>query len=92
MTTAQSAELRRRARHLVDLAVMIEHTPALELHQQPLDETWRGARPLLCENLLTTNRRQIAWATEDLRRQAWSFRERADELDLSAAVQGRLAG
>ena len=92
MTNPQAEHLRRRARHLLHLASTIDETPALRLHECAREDTWRGRRPLLCENLLATNRRQAAEAVVELRLQAFLMEARAQQLDAAAILEARLAG
>jgi hypothetical protein len=88
-TTAQADELRRRARHLLELATAIEGANAFDLLDAAGDDTWRGGRPLLCRNLLSSNRARAQQAIGDLRWQAWSLQERAHQLDLQALLEAR---
>ncbi len=92
MTTQHADQLRVRARHLAHLAATIDTTPALRLHEGAHEDTWRGRRPLLCGNLLATNRRQAAEASLELRLQAFLMEQRAQQLDATAALESRLAG
>jgi hypothetical protein len=92
MTNPHADHLRHRARHLLHLADAIDSTPALRLHECAREDTWRGRRPLLCENLLATNRRQAAEAILELRLQAFLMEQRARQLELAAALEARLAG
>lgn len=50
------------------------------------DDTWRGARPLLCHNVLVSNLVQLHGAVEDLRWTAWQLERRANELDAVARL------
>jgi hypothetical protein len=86
-TTGQAAELRRRARHLLELASAIESSTAYGLLDGAGDDTWRGGRPVLCRNLLSTNGARARQAIDDLRWQAWSCQQRARQLDLLAALE-----
>lgn len=92
MTNPQADHLRRRSRHLLYLASMIDETPALRLHEGARGDTWRGRRPLLCENLLATNRRQAFEAVVELRLHAFLLEQRARQLELAAALEARLTG
>jgi hypothetical protein len=92
MTNLHADHLRRRARHLLHVAGAIDATPALRLHECAREDTWRGRRPLLCENLLATNRRQATEAILGLRLQAFLMEQRAQQLELAAALEARLAG
>jgi hypothetical protein len=92
MTNSHAQLLRYRAHHLVDLASMIDGTPALRLHEAARDNTWRGGRPLLCENVLATNRRQAAEAVVELQIHAFLLEQRAQQLELADVLEARLAG
>jgi hypothetical protein len=92
MTIQYANQLRSRARHLTGLAATIDATPALRLHEGAHADTWRGHRPLLCENVLATNRRQAAEAVLELRLQAFLMEYRAQQLEAAAALEARLAG
>lgn len=92
MTTTHAHHLRLRARHLVDLASTIDDTPALRLHESAHEDTWRGGRPLLCTNVLATNRRQAAEAVFELRVHAFLLEQRAQQLELVELLEARAAG
>ena len=76
-----ASQLRARARHLRDLAVRIERTPALRLDGWADVDTWRGPRADECRRLLHDAQHRYHAAADDLRRQAWQLERRADELD-----------
>ncbi len=82
--TARAAQLRRRARHLRDLATAIEATPAMSLDVHAGDDTWIGPRPVLCRALLAAGQRQLHRAADDLRSTAYRFELLAEELDAAA--------
>ncbi len=83
---ATASTLRHRAGVLRNLALTIEHAAVMSLDVAAGDDTWRGARPLLCHNVLVTNQMQLHAAVENLRRQAWQFERRANEIDAAARV------
>jgi hypothetical protein len=80
-TSANATMLRQRAGILRDLATTIERTSAMSLDHDAGDDTWRGARPLLCHNVLLTNLLQVHGAVDDLRWSAWQLERRANEID-----------
>ena len=91
MTDARATQLRHRAQHLRALAITIEQTVALHLDADAGEDTWRGPRPLLCTNLLATNRRQAHDAVDDLRWQAYLFEQQAAALEAAHALRGQVA-
>jgi hypothetical protein len=91
-TTARAEALRARARHLLELATAIEGTAAFTLLDGAGDDTWRGGRPLLCRNLLSSNRARAGHAVDELRWHAWSLQHQARQLDLQAVLEGDRAG
>lgn len=91
MSDPDAIHLRHRAQHLRELATTIEQTAALRLDADAREDTWRGPRPLLCTNLLATNQRQAHEAIESLRWQAFLFEQQADQLDVAARFEARIA-
>ena len=49
-------------------------------------DTWLGARPLLCHNVLLANLMQVHGAVDDLRWHAWQLERRANEIDAAARL------
>jgi hypothetical protein len=80
----RAQELRRRARHLRELATRIERLPVMSLELWADDDTWRGPRPSLCRTTLRVNQHQLHAAADDLRSHAWRFELDADALDAAA--------
>jgi hypothetical protein len=76
--------LRHRADHLRTLATEIERLPVMSLERWADDDTWRGARPLLCRTTLHANQQQLHAAADDLRLHAWRFELEARQLDAVA--------
>ena len=73
--------LRQRARHLRHLAIEIERSPVLCLHQHADEATWRGTHPQFCVNLLRTHQARLNSDAEDLRWQASLLEQRAAEAE-----------
>jgi len=84
--TGAAAELRRRAGHLRSLASAIEHLSVLALDGHAGDDTWRGRRPALCREVLSTNQHQLLLAADQLRTRAIDLERQADQLDAAAAA------
>jgi hypothetical protein len=78
--------LRQRARRLRQLAIEIERSPVLSLHQHADQATWRGTHPQFCVNLLRTHQARLHHEAGDLRRQAYLLEQRALEADHLAAL------
>ena len=78
--------LRHRAGVLRELAGTIERTAAMSLDRDAGADTWIGARPLLCHNVLVTNLMQIHGAVDDLRWRAWQLERQADEIDAAGPL------
>ena len=91
MSDPNAIHLRRRARHLQELATTIEQTSALRLDSGAREDTWRGPRPLLCTNLLATNQRQAHEAVDSLRWQAYLLEQQADQLDVVWRLEALIA-
>ena len=87
MSLTHAADLRRRARRLRALATRIEQLPVMRLERFAGDDTWIGARPLLCRNLLLANQSQLHHEADQLRWQGYLFERRAAELETLAAIQ-----
>ena len=82
--TAQA--LRQHARRLRHLAIEIERSPVLSLHQHADESTWRGTHPQFCVNLLRTHQARLHHDAEDLRGQAYLLEQRAAEAEHLAAL------
>jgi hypothetical protein len=82
--TAQT--LRHRARGLRHLAIEIERSPVLSLHQHADAATWRGTHPQFCVNLLRTHQARLHHDADDLRWQAYLLEQRALEAERLAAL------
>ena len=80
VAASHAPELRRRARHLTDLACRIERSLVLTL-AETADWDVSVPRIRLCDELLRCNLHQLHRAADDLRVTALRFRERADELE-----------
>jgi hypothetical protein len=78
--------LRQRARGLRHLAIEIERSPVLSLHQHADAATWRGSHPQFCVNLLRTHQARLHHDADDLRRQAYLLEQRALEAEHLAAL------
>ncbi len=87
---ANASILRHRAGVLRELAATIERASAMSLDRDAGSDTWVGARPLLCHNVLVTNLMQVHGAVDDLRWRAWQLERRANEID--AAMRLLAAG
>ena len=83
---ANASVLRHRAGVLRELAGTIERTTAMSLDRDAGADTWAGARPLLCHNVLLSNLMQVHGAVEDLRWRAWQLERRANEIDAAALL------
>jgi len=83
---ADASILRHRAGVLRDLAATIERSSAMSLDRDAGTDTWLGARPLLCHNVLLTNLMQVHGAVDDLRWSAWQLERRANEIDAAARL------
>jgi len=81
MSNTDAVHLRERARRLRQLAHLIEATPAMRLEGLAGDDTWRGARPRLCRDLLERNLAQLHRAADDLRWHAYLLDQRAVAAD-----------
>ncbi|MET0325862.1 MAG: hypothetical protein ABW122_06310 [Ilumatobacteraceae bacterium] len=82
----QAAVYRQRAAELRRLADRLDDSPVLTLHQWAGPETWTSPRVEEYRAQLTVDQAQIRDAADDLRREAWRFDRRADELEAAAAV------
>lgn len=89
---ARADQLRRRARHLRDLATAIENLPVMRLDRWSDDDTWRGPRPWLCRSTLQRNQHQLHVAADDIRWHAYHFELEAERLDAVARSPIGLAG
>lgn len=89
---ANASMLRHRAGVLRELATTIEGASAMSLDRAAGDDTWRGARPLLCHNVLLTNLMQVHGAVDDLRWSAWQLERRANEIDAAARLLQAASG
>jgi hypothetical protein len=85
---ATASALRHRAGVLRHLALSIEQSSVMSLDVAAGDDTWRGARPMLCHDVLVTNLAQLHGAVDDLRWQAWQFERRANEIDAVHVLAG----
>ena len=83
---ANASILRHRAGVLRELAGTIERTTAMSLDRDAGTDTWAGARPLLCHNVLLSNLMQVHGAVDDLRWRAWQLERRANEIDAAALL------
>jgi len=83
---ADASVLRPRAGVLRELAATIERSSAMSLDRDAGADTWLGARPLLCHNVLLTNLMQVHGAVDDLRWSAWQLERRANEIDAAARL------
>lgn len=92
MSNVHAAILRRRARRLRALASSIERTPAMTLERHAGADTWRGGRPLLCNNLLLSNLARLHHEVDGLRWQAYLFERRATDLEAQASLLTGQAG
>jgi hypothetical protein len=90
--TTRANQLRRRARHLRDLATAIERLPVMSLDTHAGGDTWRGPRADLCRSTLRTNQHQLHGVADDLRWHAHRFDGQADELDAIDAARVGLVG
>jgi hypothetical protein len=82
--TAQT--LRQRARGLRQLAIEIERSPVLSLHQHADAATWRGSHPMFCVDLLRTHQARLHHDADDLRSHAYLLEQRALEAEHLAAL------
>lgn len=73
--------LRQRAANLRDLASRLERLLVTTLDGAAIEAGWSPSRAKLCEDVLARNLHQLHVAADDLREQAFRFRQRADELD-----------
>ena len=78
--------LRQCAGRLRHLAIEIERSPALSLHQHADETTWRGTHPQFCVNLLRTQQARLHNDADDLRWQAYLLEQRAAEAEHLAAL------
>lgn len=76
-----SADLRRRADALVELATQIERSPVMRLPTAADTAGWHSRRSDLCRVLLERNLHQLHVAADELRQTAFRLYGRADELD-----------
>ena len=81
MPHQHATQLRDRAQRLRQMSSALEHTPLLGLDRHAGIDTWRGPRADDCVNQLRSVQARIQRAADDLRRHAWTFERRADELD-----------
>lgn len=84
--TTAATDLRRRARHLRELAAAIEHLSVLRLDPHAGIDTWHGQRPNLCRSVLSSNQHQLHAAADDLRWTAVDFELQADRIDAASMV------
>jgi hypothetical protein len=85
--TAEASVLRQRAGALREVASAIEASPVFDLDRDAGELTWQGARPRLCESLLSTCRRQLRDAIRSLHWQARTFEQRATELEATERLR-----
>lgn len=78
---SHAPELRRRARHLCELAARIDGALVLSLPDHLAVDGTSDPRLQLCDRLLERSLHQLHRAADDLRATALRFRTRADELD-----------
>lgn len=74
------------------LATRIEQSQVMSLERLAGDDTWRGARPLLCVVTLGRNQHQLHRAADDLRVHAHRLVSEATELDHLARLPSGLVG
>ena len=89
--TVAATDLRRRARHLRELATAIEQLSVLRLDHHAGMDTWHGPRPALCRSVLSSNQHQLHAAADQLRWTAADFEMQADRID-AASMPAALAG
>jgi len=84
-THTDNDELRRRARHLAELADTLERSAAMRLHDgfatYDHDYDHNGERGRLCDRLLASNLHQLHTAAEELRLVAFRLSSRAGPAD-----------
>lgn len=87
-----ATELRRRARHLRELATTIEQLSILRLDRHAGDDTWHGPRAALCRSVLSSNHHQLYAAADHLRSTAIRFDLQAAALEAAEVVTAPLPG
>jgi hypothetical protein len=85
-----AADYRRRAAELRSLAVRLEDSPVLRLHEDAGVDTWASPGADTCRTTLADDQVRLRNAAAELRQQAWWYEQQADALDAVAAA-GRLA-
>lgn len=85
MSYQQAAAYRGRAAHLRSLASQLGTTPSMHLHLHAGVDTWYGPRADACASDLARAQQAVHHAVDELRRQAFTFDRRADELEAAAA-------
>ncbi|MET0145090.1 MAG: hypothetical protein ABW122_00815 [Ilumatobacteraceae bacterium] len=86
MSDPRAEIYRSRARLLRTMADRLETSPLHTLHQWAGTDTWQSPRADQCRDQLSTDRRSLCSAADDLRVTAASFDRQAQELDEAAAL------
>ncbi len=90
MSQTTAAHLRQRASQLRNLSAAIEGSSVMHLDGYAGDETWRGARPQFCRQLVQRHQAHLDAEASDLLRAARLLEQQATELDrVAAQLQGR---